>query len=158
MRGGLATMRIAVIHISQETNDFNPQPTTLRDFESFGVFEGVDIFDRLRGLGQIGGHLAAVEASGRRIESVPIIRAFATAGGRITKDAFDFFQHKIRAGPKAAGPIDGLALQLHGAYAAEGIDDVEGEQVALCRAILGDRTPIVLGLDHHANVTRDAPG
>jgi len=89
-------MRIAVIHISQETNDFNPQPTTLRDFESFGIYERAEIFDRLRGLGQIGGHLAAVEGSGLRIESVPIIRAFATAGGRITRDAFDFFQHKIR--------------------------------------------------------------
>jgi hypothetical protein len=30
-------MRIGVIHISQETNDFNRQPTTLRDFESFGT-------------------------------------------------------------------------------------------------------------------------
>ncbi len=55
---------------------------------------------------------------------------------------------------RAAGRIDGLALQLHGACSAEGIDDVEGEQVALCRSILGDDIPIVLGLDHHANVTR----
>jgi microcystin degradation protein MlrC len=55
---------------------------------------------------------------------------------------------------KAAGRIDGLALQLHGACAAEGIDDVEGEQVALCRSILGNDVPIVLGLDHHANLTR----
>jgi microcystin degradation protein MlrC len=76
------------------------------------------------------------------------------AGGRITRDAFDFFARRIREGLEAAGPIDGLALQLHGACAAEGIDDVEGEQVALCRAILGLDIPIVLGLDHHANVTR----
>ena len=103
------TMRIAVIHISQETNDFNPQPTTLRDFESFGINEGAEIFDRLRGLGQIGGHLAAVEGSGRRIESVPIIRAFATAGGRIT--ARRSISSSTRSGPGSrlrAGSI-GLA-------------------------------------------------
>src|SRR5919112_1802410 len=105
--------RIALIHISQETNDFNPEPTTLRDYESFGLLEGAQILDRLRGVGQVGGYLDAIESSG----------------------------------------MDGLALQLHGACAAEGLDDVEGAQVELCRAILGRDVPIVLGLDHHANVT-----
>lgn len=147
-------MRIAVIHLAQETNDFNPEPTTLRDFESFGIFEGAEIVEKLRGLGQIGGHLQAVDESGLAIETVPIIRSWATAGGRITRHSYDFFAEKIRKGLAAAGKIDGLALQLHGACAAEGIDDVEGEQIASCRAILGPRIPIVLGLDHHANVTR----
>ncbi|HEX2553908.1 MAG TPA: M81 family metallopeptidase [Microvirga sp.] len=147
-------MRIAVIHVAQETNDFNPVPTTLRDYEAFGIFEGAAIVERLGGLGQIGGHLAAVAESGLAIETVPIVRAWAVAGGRITRQAYRFFEERIRAGLAAAGPIDGLALQLHGACAADGIDDVEGEQAALCRAILGDRIPIVLGLDHHANVTR----
>ncbi|HVL72326.1 MAG TPA: M81 family metallopeptidase [Beijerinckiaceae bacterium] len=147
-------MRLALIHVAQETNDFNPQPTTLRDYRAFGIFEGREIVEKLRGVGQIGGHLQAVAESGLSIETVPIIRAWAVAGGRITREAFDFFQERIRTGLAAAGPIDGLALQLHGACAAEGIDDVEGEQVALCRAILGDDVPIVLGLDHHANVTR----
>ncbi|MDW6021870.1 M81 family metallopeptidase [Mesorhizobium sp. BAC0120] len=147
-------MRIALIHIAQETNDFNPVPTTLNDYRSFGIFEGAEIFEKLRNYGQIGGHLQAVSDSGLEVESVPIIRAFAVAGGRITREAFDFFQQKIRDGLAAAGRIDGLALQLHGACSAEGIDDVEGEQVALCRSLLGRDIPIVLGLDHHANVTR----
>ncbi|KAB0268625.1 M81 family metallopeptidase [Microvirga brassicacearum] len=147
-------MRIAVIHVSQETNDFNPVLTTLRDYEAFGIFEGEEILTKLRGYGQIGGHLAAVEESGLDIETIPIIRSLAVAGGRITKEAYEFFEDRIRQGLKAAGPIDGLALQLHGACAAEDIDDVEGAQVELCRSILGDRIPIVLGLDHHANVTQ----
>jgi microcystin degradation protein MlrC len=147
-------MRIAVIHVAQETNDFNPVLTTLRDYEAFGIFEGPEIFEKLRGVGQIGGYLEAVEESGLAIESIPIIRSWAVAGGRITTEAYHFFEERIRAGLKAAGTIDGLALQLHGACAAEGIDDVEGEQVELCRSILGPDIPIVLGLDHHANVTR----
>jgi microcystin degradation protein MlrC len=147
-------LRLALIHISQETNDFNPLPTTLRDYEAFGLFEGRAVEENLRDIGQIGGHYRAVDEAGIPIETIPIIRAFAVAGGRITRDAFEVFARRIREGLEAAGPIDGLALQLHGACAAEGIDDVEGEQVALCRAILGGEVPIVLGLDHHANVTR----
>lgn len=148
-------MRLAVIHIGQETNDFNPILTSLRDFESFGIYEGAEMFTKLRGLGQVGGHLAAVEESGRKdIESIPIIRAWASAGGRISTQARRFFEEKIRAGLKGAGKIDGLALQLHGAAAAEGMDDVEGAQLALCREILGPDIPIVLSLDHHANITQ----
>jgi len=148
-------MRLAVIHIGQETNDFNPLLTTLRDFESFGIYEGAGMFTKLRGLGQVGGHLAAVEESGRKdIESIPIIRAWASAGGRISTQARRYFEEKIRAGLKEAGKIDGLALQLHGAAAAEGMDDVEGAQLALCREILGPDIPIVLSLDHHANITQ----
>lgn len=147
-------MRIALIHIAQETNDFNPVLTTLADYESFGIFEGAEVEAKLRGYGQVGGHIQAIEESSLPIESVPIIRAWAVAGGRISREAYDFFQDKIRQGLLAAGKIDGLALQLHGACSAEGVDDVEGEQIALCRSLLGPDVPIVLGLDHHANVTR----
>lgn len=150
-------MRIAVIHVAQETNDFNPVLTTMADYEAFGIYEGAEITGKLRGLGQVGGFIKVVEESGLDIEMVPIIRSWAVAGGRISREAFDYFHAKIRTGLEAAlagGKLDGLALQLHGACAAEGIDDVEGEQAALCREILGPKVPIVLGLDHHANVTQ----
>lgn len=150
-------LRIAVIHVAQETNDFNPVFTTMADYEAFGIYEGPEIVEKLRGLGQVGGFLKVIEDCGLDIEIVPIIRAWAVAGGRIDRASYDYFEQRIRAGLKAAladGPIDGLALQLHGACAAEGIDDVEGEQAALCREVLGPDVPIVLGLDHHANVTQ----
>lgn len=147
-------MRIALIHVGQETNDFNPLPTTLRDYASFGIFEGPEILRRFRGMGQIGGYIEAVEASGLLVETVPIVRGWAVAGGRINREAYDFFDQKIRQGLRAAGPLDGVALQLHGACASDDMDDVEGAQLQACRDVLGERIPIVLGLDHHANVTR----
>lgn len=150
----IKTMRIAIIHIGQETNDFNPVPTTLRDYESFGIVEGTAILDTYRGVGEIGGFVDEVRNSGRPVEFVPIVRGWAVAGGRITQEAYRFFEQKIRQGLEAAGPIDGLSLQLHGACAAEGIDDVEGAQLETCRAVLGPNVPIVLGLDHHGNITR----
>jgi microcystin degradation protein MlrC len=147
-------MRIAIIHIGQETNDFNPVPTTLRDYESFGIVEGPAILEAYKGVGEIGGFVDEIRASGRNIEFVPIVRGWAVAGGRITQEAYQFFEQKIRLGLQAAGPIDGLSLQLHGACAADGIDDVEGAQLETCRAVLGPNVPIVLGLDHHGNVTK----
>ena len=147
-------MRIALIHIGQETNDFNPVPTTLRDYEAFGIVEGAAIIDTFRGVGEIGGFLDVIETSGHAITMVPIVRGWAVAGGRITQDAYRFFEQKIRLGLQAAGPIDALTLQLHGACAADGIDDVEGAQLQTCRDVLGPNVPIVLGLDHHGNVTK----
>lgn len=147
-------MRIALIHVGQETNDFNPLPTTLRDYQSFGIYEGDEMLRRFRGLGQIGGYLDAVQKSGRPVETVPIVRGWAVAGGRIDRAAYDFFDRTIRDGLRAAGPLDGVALQLHGACASEDMDDVEGAQLQACREVLGPDIPIVLGLDHHANITR----
>jgi microcystin degradation protein MlrC len=148
-------MKIALVNVGQETNDFNPTPTTLRDFKACGLFEGCEVVDRLATLGEVGGFLDAVRQSALAVETVPIIRGWSTPGGRITAEAFRFFQDRIEAGLKRAGRIDGLMIQLHGACAADGIDDVEGAQLALCRSILGPDIPIVLALDHHdRNVTR----
>ncbi len=147
-------MRIGLIHVAQETNDFNPQLTTLRDYESFGLHLGRDVIEKSGNLGQVGGHLAAIAEAGGGIETVPIVRAHAVAGGRIDNRSRRYFLDVMATGLRSAGKLDGLHLQLHGACAAEGLDDVEGEQAALCREILGPRVPILLGLDHHANVTR----
>jgi microcystin degradation protein MlrC len=147
-------MRIATIHIGQETNDFNPVPTTLDDFKAFGLYEGPEILARMKAVGQVGGCVDAVAAEGLAVEWVPIVSAWAMAGGRLTTEARLFFEERIGTGLRNAGRIDALAAHLHGAAAAEGVDDVEGAQLAICRAVLGPDVPIVLSLDHHANITR----
>ncbi|MCR8726046.1 M81 family metallopeptidase [Frigidibacter sp. ROC022] len=146
-------MRIALIHISQETNDFNPALTRLSDYRSFGILEGEEMLDKLSGHGEVGGFLEVMRAKAPNCEIVPIFRAFTVAGGRIDRESFEFFERKIRDGLAAAGRIDGLMLQLHGACASVVTDDVEGAQAALCREILGPDIPIALALDHHANIT-----
>jgi len=147
-------MRIGLIHVGQETNDFNPQPTTLVDYRSFGIIEGDEMLRRFKVMGQIGGYLTAIEQSDHNVTTVPIVRGSAVAGGRIDRASYDFFDRKIRDGLAAAGPLDGLTLQLHGACACVDMDDVEGAQLQACREVLGPSVPIVLGLDHHANITR----
>ena len=146
-------LRIALINLAQETNSFNPVLTSLADFEAFGIHEGEAVVSRCAPTSEVGGYLAAVGEWPGEVKTVPIIRGWAVAGGPISREVFDLFAQKIREGLAAAGPVDGLELQLHGACVAEMLDDVEGEQVELCRQILGDDVPIMLALDHHANVT-----
>jgi microcystin degradation protein MlrC len=147
-------MRLALIQVGQESDTFTPLLTTMRNFEAFGVYEGAQILEKLRGVGTVGGYLSVVEAPGVDVETVPVTRGWAGAGGRITTEARLYFEDRIRKGLKAAGKVDGLAIQLHGACSAEDLDDVEGRQLAICREVLGDAVPIVLTLDHHANVTQ----
>lgn len=146
-------MRIGLIVVAQETSSFNPVLTTFADFEQFGVYEGREILDRLRGNGPVGGYLESVEASGRDVETVPIIRGATRSGGRLSREAFDYFNDKIRDGLSAAGELDGLVMLLHGAASAEGIDDTEGEMLETARSVVGNDLPLALMLDHHANVT-----
>ena len=91
-------MRIALIHVAQETNDFNPKLTSLQAFRDSFMELGADILVAARGYGQTGGYIQAVEESGLDVETVPIIRAFSGAGGRISKEAFDFFSETMRTG------------------------------------------------------------
>jgi microcystin degradation protein MlrC len=147
-------MRIALVHISQETDTFNPSPTTLDDFATYGIHSGQELLDKARGSGTIGGYIAAVEGSGLGVETVPIIRGLAGAAGRITTEALRFFEDRLRSGLADAGQLDGLALQLHGACAAADLDDVEGYLGSIAREVLGPGVPIVMTLDHHANVTQ----
>jgi microcystin degradation protein MlrC len=146
-------MRVAVIHVGQETNDFNPVPTTMAGFRQFGILEGDEILARMAGRGQVGGMMDAVAGAGLDIDWVPVISAWAMAGGRLDTASRLFFEERIGTGLRRAGKIDALVAHLHGACAAEGVDDVEGAQLAIARAVLGPDVPILTTLDHHANVT-----
>ena len=146
-------MRVAIINIGQETNDFNPVPTTMEGFHQFGILQGPEMMEKLGALGQIGGMLEAVRKDGMNIEWVPIISAWAMAGGRIDTESRLFFEERIGTGLRNAGRLDAVVAHLHGACAAEGVDDVEGAQLAIARAVVGPDVPILTTLDHHANVT-----
>lgn len=146
-------MRVAVINIGQETNDFNPVPTTMDGFHQFGILQGQEMMEKLGTLGQIGGMLEAVRKDGMQIEWVPIISAWAMAGGRIDTESRLFFEERIGTGLRNAGKLDAVVAHLHGACSAEGVDDVEGAQLGIVRAVVGPDVPILTTLDHHANVT-----
>ena len=60
---------------------------------------------------------------------------------------------EIVDGIAAAGPIDAVYLDLHGAMVTEHYDDGEGETLARVRKVIGKDLPLVVSLDLHANVS-----
>ena len=69
------------------------------------------------------------------------------------QDAFERIAKAMIDGIAAAGPLDAVYLDLHGAMVTEHLDDGEGEILARVREVIGTDLPLVASLDLHANVT-----
>ena len=147
-------MRIAIAEVTQETDTFNPLLTNLENFEVGGLYLGDEILEKMRGVKAVGGFLAVAEEEKDKVEPLPIVQAYAGAGGRVTAEALTFFEEKLISGLKEMLPVDGVFLSLHGAAAVENIDDLEGYLLKAVRRVVGDEVPLVTPLDHHANVTQ----
>jgi microcystin degradation protein MlrC len=144
-------MRIALACLWQESNSFNPTLTTLRDFETFGLYRGKEMLDALEGANEVGGVIdAAAEA---QVRLVPIVRAWGSIGGVLSRGTHVALRNEVLQGLEEAGDIEGVVLLLHGACAAEEVDDVDGHLIADARRVVGDEVPIMVSLDHHANIT-----
>ncbi len=76
------------------------------------------------------------------------------SGGRVTAEALESFEASLISGLETNLPLDGVLLSMHGASASEMVDDLEGYLLAAARRVVGKDTPIVVTLDHHANITR----
>ncbi len=151
---GTNMWRVAVAEIAQETDSFSPMVADRKDFEAFGLYFGDEILKRMQNVGPIGGFLQVAAEQAERVELVPIVRAWAGAGGTITAETLEFLTARLIAGLKKSLPVDAVFLALHGAAASENEDDVEGHVLAAVRECVGDRIPVVVCLDHHANITR----
>lgn len=146
-------MKIALIHVMQETDTFNPVPTTLTDFKNVALLEGAAILSRVDPNGPIAGFLEAIRVFGKDVEVIPILRADAQSGGRLSRQTLSDLCQIIQSGLSTAEKCDGLMVFLHGAACAENVDDVEGEILSMIRQKVGNKIPIALMLDHHANIT-----
>ncbi len=60
---------------------------------------------------------------------------------------------EILAQLRAAMPLDGVLLGLHGAMIAHGYDDAEGDIIARAREIVGPKTVIGVEFDPHCHLT-----
>ena len=149
-------MRIAAGGILHETSTFLPFPTTVADFErGFGLFRGEQIADRFRGANMcIGGFFDAAESE--RFEIVPLLWGFAYPSGVIAKADYERLKNELLerlAAADAAGRLDGVLLDLHGAMVIDGIEDGDGDVVAAVREAIGPDRPIVVTYDLHGNHT-----
>lgn len=149
-------MRIAVAGFQHETNTFAPVKA---DYEAFAreknypkLLRGPEVIRGLAGKNiPLAGAMAELVAAGAEI--VPILWCMATPSAHVTADAFERISIEIVEGIAAAGALDGVLLELHGAMVAECADDGEGDVLARLRARIGAGVPIAVPLDLHANIT-----
>jgi microcystin degradation protein MlrC len=146
-------MRIAIGQLWQESNTLNPLPTTLADFEAFGICEGHEILDRFAETNELGGFIQTLRAWPERPEIVPLTRFAAWPSGPLTAATFQTLIGWTLNALAKAGPLDAVLLALHGSMVAECEPDVEGHLLKRVREQVGPKTPIVATLDLHANVT-----
>lgn len=149
--------RIAVGGFQHETNTFAPSPADYAAFESGGGWPGLCVGEALlptlSGANiPAGGAFAAFHAAGN--STVGLAWAAASPSDRVTRDAYERIAGEIITRLSKALPVDGVYLDLHGAMVAAHFDDGEGELLARVRHVVGDKVPVVVSLDLHANVTR----
>jgi microcystin degradation protein MlrC len=148
--------RIAVGGFLHETNTFAPTKAVYDAFVHGGgwppMSQGAKLLEKMRDINVgMAGFVPAAETEGW--ELVPTIWCAASPSAHVTKDAYERVAEAIVDGIKAAGAIDGVYLDLHGAMVAEHLDDGEGEILARVRQVIGKELPLVVSLDLHANVT-----
>ena len=144
-------MRFFVAMVSHETNTFSPIPTDRRQFEAHDLRYGGEILEAYRGTGTcLGGMIDGAAACGATL--VPSLAAGASPAGRVSKAFYAEAKARLLADLRAAGPLDGVLLDLHGAMVVEGLDDGEGDLLGAVRATVG-ALPVAVTLDFHANVT-----
>ena len=147
-------MRVFIAMFAHETNTFSSLPTGRREFEARDLRWGGELLEAYRGTGTCLGGMIDVAAA-RGVTLVPSVAAAASPAGRVTAALYAEVRSRLLADLRAAGALDGVLLDLHGAMVPEGLADGEGDLLRAVRAAVGPAVPIATTLDFHANVTRE---
>jgi microcystin degradation protein MlrC len=144
-------MRIFTATLSTETNTFSSIPTGWSCFEERGIERGGGgvTRDGAGGLMRLWGEMAAADGH----EVIHSLAADAAPAGRTVRSVYEALRGEILADARRDGPFDVALLLLHGAMAADGYDDCEGDLLTRLRAVVGAETVIGVELDLHCHLT-----
>src|SRR6266545_1814663 len=117
--------RIAVGAFLHETNTFAPTKATYDDFVHGGGWPamamGADVLRVMRNINVgLAGFVEAADAEGWDL--VPTIACGASPSAHVTKDAYERIVKAMLDGLGAAGRLDAVYLDLHGAMVTEHLD------------------------------------
>ena len=130
-------MRLFTATLATETNTFSPLPTSLENYrESVFLRPGEHPADapRMCTAPLFVGRARAEQEGFELIEGSCFA---ASPAGTTNRADYETMRDEILGQLKAAMPVDGLLLGLHGAMVAHGYDDVEGDIIERARAIVG---------------------
>jgi microcystin degradation protein MlrC len=135
-------LRVAIGGIHIESSTFSPHLSTADDFE---VTRGDRLLARYSWL---------TEPWASEVEWIPLVHARALPGGAVEPTAYEAWETEIVQKLAAAGPLDGMLLDFHGAMSVAGRDDAEGDLVTAIRSAIGPQPLISAAMDLHGNVSR----
>jgi microcystin degradation protein MlrC len=101
---------------------------------------------------EVAGSLERLRTHG--FEAVPLMRAWAMSGGVFLDDELTKMKALLKQEISAAGKLDGLILNLHGALINESDDHTDAQIAEFACEILGPDVPIVVTHDLHGNPSR----
>lgn len=157
----MSKKRVLVVECQQEVSSFNPVPSSYDDFQ---IRRGNELFAARRGTGTYVGGMLDVLEDAPDITLDPVYGAFACSAGELTAEGYQHLRRELLEALEtaAAGGVDAVYWALHGAMAAEGELDPEGDLLVRARALLGPDVPFVMSLDLHGILTtrmiEEAPG
>jgi len=161
-RGG-RPLRIAYGRIFHEANAHSPLRTARGDFERMHHLAGAELA-AVTGLrrSELAGYLAHAELTGfvqaarlaGNVDTVPLQSSLAVPSGPLTRDCFDWLCDTMIDALRAAGPVDGVYLALHGSMQVDGMTRApEALLLERVRRVVGDEVKIAVSFDLHANLS-----
>ncbi len=145
--------------IVHETNTFNPKKTTLADFEAGigganGTLRGQDILTLSANANNTpAGFIEGANRYGLTLH--PTVIAGPQTIGTVLDSAFETLTKELIDRLKQAPKLDGILLFLHGTMVTESYPHADAEIVRRVRQAFGDRIPLIVVHDFHANVSEE---
>src|SRR5688572_353392 len=120
--------RIGIGGIAIESSTFSPLPSSLEDFT---ILRGAEMIVRYP-------FMPGWNFHGRTdITWLPCLQAKAIPGGPVVRQSYDAMKHELLERVRAALPLDGFYLDIHGAMNVLGMDDAEADLAAAIRDLVG---------------------
>ena len=135
-------MRIAIGGISNENSNFSPILNRRADFSIF-TDEALLTAGRYPFLQDFS-----------NVTFIPTLFAQSLPGGPIAAELYQELKTGILSRLQAAGPVDGVYLDLHGAMFVEGMSDAEADLAGAVRQVVGPEAFIAASMDLHGNISQ----
>jgi microcystin degradation protein MlrC len=145
-------MKVFIAGFDTETNTFAPIPTGYQNFVDAFLAHG-DATSRPTNYCSNQLLIWRRGAEARGWDVAESICTYAEPGGRIVAPAYAKLRDELLDDLRRAMPVDVVLLALHGAMAAQGCDDCEGDILSRVREIVGPKAIVGAELDLHCHIT-----
>ncbi len=139
-------MRIAIAGLHNEASTFSLHRA---DESFFDLARGAELIAQYDLERRIGAETIA------GVEFLPVLRASSGASGPVQEETYEAFVDEILSGIAQALPLDGVYLDLHGAFAVEGREGADEDFLRRLRAVTGPDVVLSASMDTHGNISRE---